>query len=224
MGRFARRVLPSATVAITVVAFMLLDQWLDAYGPIVLSGQHWLGKVLSVALFVIGILLLIGFGSARLYWDGRFLPVAAVLIASLALLFMFGAIEDAVTEHAFSERGRTISCRVLHVEKRVERTISGVPPVSVPVTNTFYDHRLDCGATLGRIMITDGGPAGDPGQYIQVQYDPAGRIDPRFAENVDDPGFPLLPYGVGLVFAVGLWSFAESRAGGKAPAEPPGGA
>jgi hypothetical protein len=211
-------------VAVTVVAFMFLDQWLDAYGPMVLSEQHWLGKVLSVVLFVTGTLLLIGFGSARLYWDGRFLPVAAVLIASLALLFMSGAIEDAVTEHAFSERGRTTSCRVLQVEKRVERTISGVPPASVPVTKTFYDHRLGCDAALGSIMITDRERAGKPRQHVRVQYDPAGRLDPRFAENVDDPWFPLLPYGVGLVLAVGLWSFAESRTGGKAPAEQPGGA
>jgi hypothetical protein len=207
-------------VVVTVAAFMVLDEWLDAFGPIVLSGQHWLGKMLSIVLLLTGILLLIGFGSERVDWAAdRSLPFVAASIASLALLGMFGVIKDVVAEHAFSERGRTTSCRVLHIEERVV-TNAGITPGSY-VETTWHDHRLGCDAALGSIMITERERAGKPRQYVRVQFDPAGRLDPRFAENVDGLGLPLWICGVGLVVAVALWSFAESGTGRKSSTDLP---
>jgi hypothetical protein len=37
--------------------------------------------------------------------------------------------------------------------------------VEADVETTRYAHRLSCGAVLGRIMITDGVRAGDPGRF-----------------------------------------------------------
>lgn len=221
MGWFESRVLPGAFVAVTVVALMVLARWLNAFGPMVLSEQHWPGKVLSVTLFVAGILLAVSFGFGALDWrDIQGTTAFAAVAAGLILLFGgFIAVEAAVADYAFAERGRTTSCRVADVEKRVQWMYAAPGAVT---SSAYYDHRLNCGAVLGRVMITDRERVGDPGQYLQVQYDPAGRLDPRFAGDGWDPGFLLLIGGAGLVLAVGLWSFAESRAGREVSADTPG--
>jgi hypothetical protein len=161
------------------IALVCAQAALVAYGPSMLAG-NWAGKALLFVMMMAGYALLV-FTQLRyeniLVFFGAFflLAIGATLVA------------NAVSDQAMRERGRTTACTVQKVERR---EVTSTDSNGNTTTDVYYDHDLACAEPRVRTMTT-GSRVADRGERVQVVYDPRGRLRPRPAGSVGDPGTSL---------------------------------
>ncbi|WP_156213281.1 hypothetical protein [Lentzea aerocolonigenes] len=91
----------------------------------------------------------------------------------------------ATTITYLTEHGRTASCRVLDVDRRVEvnRYLNGDGTYSIE-TSTHYDHRLECGEGGPSTMTKPPRGVGGIGDHIELAFEPSDRLAPELAGDV----------------------------------------
>lgn len=111
-------------------------------------------------------------------------PVVGVL-TFFSLAFAVGSAGTSVELEYLEQRGRTTSCAVLAVDKRVE---SDVTPngdgTYTRTTSTYYDHKLDC-VDGGRTDLTLRHELAPKGHRLPVTFDPDNRLKPVAAGDVE---------------------------------------
>jgi hypothetical protein len=175
-----RLALGPATVLLIFGVFYLVAL-IGAYGP---SG--WPGGVLGLAGFLVTFasVAVIFFGSSRMLLG---------FAGAIALFLCMQWTDEATTQRALAERGRTSDCLVL--EKK-ERTVTDHQPGTSPgdpgttSTHSEYVYGLRCPEERPDRMVTLYSAA-DKGAVIAVRWDPTGRIEPRPAGRREDSARPF---------------------------------
>ncbi|MET9227221.1 hypothetical protein [Lentzea sp. NPDC003310] len=110
------------------------------------------------------------------------LGVGIAAFFSLAIAVVSAS--TATTMTYLADHGRTVSCRVLDVDRRVEveRHLNGDGTYSTD-TSTHYDHRLECGGG-GPSTVTKPEALAGIGDHIELAFDPADRVAPELAGDV----------------------------------------
>ncbi|HEY0696930.1 MAG TPA: hypothetical protein VGD43_03880 [Micromonospora sp.] len=172
------------------LAIVLGATALNAYRP-ESTVDNWVVRIL---LFVIG---LAGYG-LLLFTQLRYFNVLVFLGAFLAFFLGLNQLRESVEELVLHERGETITCIVLDVDRRESVSTDANGHQS---TTTWYDYRLDCPDPQVREMTT-GGRLADRGDSIEVLHDPSRRLTPRPAVSVDGTDSSLRSGA--LLFAAGV--------------------
>lgn len=152
---------------------------LTAYGPSALAG-NWAGTALLFAVMMAGYALLV-------FTQLRYENVLVFFGAFFLLVIGASMVAGAVSDQALHERGRTTACTVQKVDRR---EVTSTDADGNTTTDVYYDHDLACAEPRVRAMTT-GSKVADRGERVQVVYDPRGRLDPRPAGSVGDPGTSL---------------------------------
>ncbi|MEV6711492.1 hypothetical protein AB0M48_05530 [Lentzea sp. NPDC051208] len=105
----------------------------------------------------------------------------------------------ATTMTYLAEHGRTVPCRVLDVDRRVEvnRYLNGDGTYSTE-SSTYYDHRLECGDG-GPSTVTKPEALAGIGDHIELTFDPDDRVAPELAGDVAERD---VKKGMAVVFLV----------------------
>jgi hypothetical protein len=176
---------------------------MHAYGP----GGAW-GAVLTVVGFFVATApaVVLFFGCTRVLFG---------MASATALFISISMADDAVAQHALTERGRIDECTVQDVDERpVDVDLGGTSPSwpGPPTTwsgfttaSTEYVYQLRRPPGGPASMVTDS-PVADKGAVILVSWDPSGRLTPRPAGQVGDATsstrVALALGGVGLLLAL----------------------
>lgn len=147
-------------------------------------------------LAVLGLFLLVWlvvFLSSAVHGMG--VGIAAFFSLAIAVVSAGGA----TTMTYLAEHGRTVQCRVLDVDRRVEvnRYLNGDGTYSTD-TSTYYDHRLDCGEG-GPSTVTKPEALAGIGDHIELAFDPSDRVAPELAGDVAERD---VKKGTAVVFLV----------------------
>ncbi|WP_347630157.1 hypothetical protein [Actinomadura sp. B10D3] len=162
------------------LAIVVAEAALAAHGPSALM-ENWAGTALII------VMLLAGYGLI-VFTQLRYENILVFFGAFLLLSFGAGYVAEAVREQALHERGRTTACTVQSVDRR---EVTSTDSEGHTTTRVYYDHDLACAEPRVRKITTGPPPAAKRGDRIQVVYDPRGRLHPRPAASVDDPGATL---------------------------------
>lgn len=174
---------PAALLAVGAplagMALIVARAALVAYGPSALAG-NWAGTALLFVMMMAGYALLV-------FTQLRYENVLVFFGAFLLLVIGASMVAGAVSDQALHERGRTTACTVQKVDRR---EVTSTDSDGNTTTDVYYDHDLACAEPRVR-TVTTGSRVADRGERIQVVYDPRGRLDPRPAGSVGDPGTSL---------------------------------
>lgn len=152
-----------------------------AVGPATLV-DNWAGRAL---LTILG---LAGYGLV-LFTQLRYFNLIVFFGAFFTFFIGLTMITNVIEEHALQARGATVTCAVLHVDRRVETRTDSEGHTT---NRIFYDHELDCLEAPVTELITASRVAAK-GEQLDIRYDPAGRVDPRPAAGLGDQPGPLWP-------------------------------
>jgi hypothetical protein len=164
---------------LTGTALIVAQAALVAYGPSTLA-DNWAGTALLFVMMMAGYALLV-------FTQLRYENVLVFFGAFLLLVIGASMLAHAVSDQALHERGRTTACTVQKVDRR---EVTSTDSDGNTTTDVYYDHDLACAEPRVRTMTT-GSRIADRGERIQVVYDPRGRLAPRPAGSVGDPGTSL---------------------------------
>ncbi|MES9606802.1 hypothetical protein AB0C69_06815 [Actinomadura sp. NPDC048032] len=170
---------------LTGLALIVAQAALNAYGPSALAG-NWAGTALFFVMMMAGYALLV---FTQLRYENVLVFFGAFFLLGIGASVVAGAVSD----QALHERGRTTACTVQKVDRR---EVTSTDSNGNTTTDVYYDHDLACAEPRVRTMTT-GSEVADRGERVQVVYDPRGRLDPRPAGSVGDPGSSL-KWGAGL--------------------------
>lgn len=176
---WAPAALPAVGAPLAGAALIVARAALDAYGPSALAG-NWAGSALLFVMMMAGYALLV---FTQLRYENVLVFFGAFFLLTIGASMVAGAVSD----QAMRERGRTTACTVQKVDRREVTSTDGD---GNRTTDVFYDHDLACAEPRVRTMTTGSRVAGR-GERVQVVYDPRGRLDPRPAGSVGDPGGSL---------------------------------
>ncbi|MCP3804118.1 VIT1/CCC1 transporter family protein [Allokutzneria sp. A3M-2-11 16] len=157
-----------------LVGVFAASKHLDAYG----ADDGWTTTLGVVLLVLTGITWLAGIALAA----SPFLVFAGMVASMIAM----GALSSSSADTALHERGVRTTCDVVTVDRRVEtRSHYDSDGTWSTTTTIYYDHRLRCDA--GPIdTMTLHSRAAEPGQRLEITYDPLLRVDPVPANTVTD--------------------------------------
>jgi hypothetical protein len=192
--------------AATAVALVYAASWITAYGPDALA-EGFVGSAVQLVLWGWALSIVL-FGSFR--HVQRF---AVVAVSFIALFVALIAMQQAVEDSAFLQRGQLTTCVIASVDKRVSTHTDSEGNVD---TTTYYVHKLSCAAPQVHSMTTST-PAGRPGGRIAVRYDPRDRLGPILADEEPRPDVALWVCAGALSVAVVARVVSEAR--GVDPAE-----
>jgi hypothetical protein len=161
------------------LALVVGQEALNAYGPSLLA-DNWVGSLLLFVMMMAGYALVV-------FTQLRYENILVFFGASALLFFGVAITGHAVSQQAMHKRGRTTACTVKKVDRRV---VTSTDSEGHTTTDVYYDHTLACAEPRVRMMTT-GSRVAEPGGRIQVVYDPLGRLGPRPAGSVGDPGTSL---------------------------------
>ncbi|WP_141577044.1 hypothetical protein [Actinomadura sp. WMMA1423] len=189
---------PAALLALgaplTGITLIVARAALAAYGPSPLA-DNWAGTALLFVMMMAGYALLV-------FTQLRYENVLVFFGAFFLLVIGASMVAGAVSAQALHKRGRTTVCTVQKVDRREVTSTDGNGNTT---TNVYYKHDLACAEPRVRTMTT-GSRVADRGERVQVVYDPRGRLDPRPAGSVGDPGTSLkwgaALFGGGVVLRV----------------------
>ncbi|GGP90029.1 hypothetical protein BKA00_000732 [Actinomadura coerulea] len=174
---------PAALLAVGAplagLALIVAQAALNAYGPSTLAG-NWAGTALLFVMMMAGYALLV-------FTQLRYANLLVFFGAFFLLVIGASMVAGAVSDQALRERGRTTACTVQKVDRR---EVTSTDSDGNTTTHVYYDHDLACAEPRVRTMTTGSRVAGR-GERVQVVYDPRGRLDPRPAGSVGDPGTSL---------------------------------
>ncbi|GLW89667.1 hypothetical protein [Actinokineospora globicatena] len=171
---------------------------------VVLGGLAWLFTI---------------FPPSSRFGDGWFFASGVVLMFAMFLA------NKGIMDAELHDRGFWTTCTVLSVATRTTTSSHYTPSFSsdgTPSGGTWsdsttyhYDHTLRCDADQVRRMTTDGSPAGQEGQRLEVTYDPSGVIGPKPSDSLTDGVVKNVAATALTVLAIGvrLGSVLSSRRG-----------
>lgn len=165
---FAVLLLPLAAVGLNVVKS---------------NAQTQIANGLVRALVVIGLFLVV-WGIVVLSSFLHHVVVNVVTFISLATAVTSAG--TAVELEYLQQRGRTTSCAVLKVDKRVESDVTyNGDGTRTTNTSIHYDHELDC-VDGGRIELSLRHEIAPRGHRLDLTFDPDHRLDPVPATDVEE--------------------------------------
>ncbi|WP_433478437.1 hypothetical protein ACQPZP_16200 [Spirillospora sp. CA-142024] len=176
---WASAALPAVGAPLAGLALVVGQAALNANGPSALA-DNWAGTALLFVMMMAGYAVMV---FTQLRYENILVFFGAFFLLFLGVTF----IANAVSDQALHERGRTTACTVKKVDRR---EVTSTDSEGHTTTDVYYDHELACAEPRVREMTT-GSPVAERGGRVQVMYDPLGRLDPRPAGSVGDPGTSL---------------------------------